>query len=77
MHVRGTPASGKTVLSRLLHDYSLAKTQNVILTALWNKEKSAAEFLAELCHNRGYTEVREDNVLNSNFIFIIDEAQQT
>lgn len=76
MHVRGTPASGKTVLSNLLCDF-LAQTEKVILIAKWDNKRSAAQFLAEQCHDYGYTEVRQSDILKSDFIFILDEAQQT
>lgn len=76
MHVRGTPASGKTTLAVLLHNY-LEKTQNVIFIEKWDHDKSAREFLVKKCHDFGHTEVRVSNVLTRDIVFIVDEAQQT
>lgn len=76
MHVRGTPASGKSTLARLLYQF-LAEKQEVILMDTWDNKMSATEYLAKECRDRGYIGVQASDILASNFVFIIDEAQQT
>jgi tRNA uridine 5-carbamoylmethylation protein Kti12 len=53
-HVRGTPASGKSALSRLLCQL-LAKNQDVVLADIWDNKMSAIDYLAKEYHDRGYT----------------------
>lgn len=76
MHVCGTPASGKSTLARLLHDY-LSGTQNVILINKWDYGTPAREFSVGKCHYFGHWQVQTVNLLHADITFIIDEAQQT
>jgi hypothetical protein len=55
----------------------LAQTRKVILIVKWDNKKPAAQVLSEQCHNHGYTEVLQSDILSIDITFIIDEAQQT
>lgn len=77
MHVRGTPASGKTVLSYLLFDRLSQQNKDVIRIESWDDNKAADVYLAEVCRKHGYQDVQSNDIRTSAFIFLIDEAQQT
>jgi hypothetical protein len=76
--VRGTPSSGKTILSRLLRDYFENCGDNVVFIRGWRtKGKTAANYLTSRCSRAGYPGIRIDDYGDANIIFIIDEAQQS
>lgn len=77
MHIRGTPASGKTILSELLFDRLSQQNKNVIRIETWDSSKAAEVYLAQVCCDHGYKDVKAKHIRTSTFIFIIDEAQQT
>lgn len=62
IHVRGTPASGKTTLATLLHNY-LREARRVVFIHRWKFDVSARQFLVEKCHQLGHKQVREQNSL--------------
>lgn len=78
VHVRGTPASGKTTLATLLR-YHLENKCKVVGIDGW-KDVHATQYLIEKCHEHGYDHVDDRNFmtsLNDDIVFIIDEAQTT
>ena len=76
--VRGTPSSGKTILSRLLRDYFENCGDNVVFIRGWStKGKTAASYLTSRCSMAGYPGIQIDDYGDANIIFIIDEAQQS
>ncbi|MBO0794274.1 MAG: hypothetical protein J2P36_25455 [Ktedonobacteraceae bacterium] len=76
--VRGTPSSGKTVLSRLLRDYFEKCGDNVVFIRGWRaKGVNAADYLTSRCRNAGYPGIQISEYGDANVIFIIDEAQLT
>lgn len=78
VHVRGTPASGKTSLAMLLRVH-LTSSHNVIFIPEWTSGDSPGGILVKECQKFGY-DVSEMDLLNSQdgeFVFIIDEAQLT
>jgi len=77
MHVRGTPASGKTILARLLSEFLIKKKQKVVFIQRWDSTMMAVDYLAEMCQEQGYLEGWEVDILTLDIVFIIDEAQQT
>ncbi|EYE94524.1 crinkler effector domain-containing protein [Aspergillus ruber CBS 135680] len=79
VHVRGTPASGKTCLSELLRDYYLKEGRKVSLIKKWETlhYKNPWSSLIELVEK--WNEGLEDLswVLTSNTVVLVDEAQVT
>ncbi|KAL4788605.1 hypothetical protein BJX76DRAFT_1427 [Aspergillus varians] len=79
IHIRGTPASGKTVLSELLRDYYLENHRNVFLLEIW---KSLESFpgndpwtqFALLLRQR-YPGYSLKDFLAPKTIILVDEAQ--
>lgn len=77
MHIRRTPASGKSVLSYILFNHLIAQNKHVLRIKSWDPSQTAEAYLAEVCHSHGYKDVQSDDIQTSAFIFLIDEAQQT
>lgn len=78
LHVRGTPASGKTVLSCLLYDYY--KTQNVpvIWKGRWTGDEGDWRFyFAEMFRDEGHDFVNHSNIDSIFGVIILDEAQMS
>jgi hypothetical protein len=76
--VRGTPSSGKTILSRLLRDYFENCGDNVVFIRGWRtKGMTATNYLTSRCSRAGYPGIQIDHYGDANIIFIIDEAQQS
>ena len=77
MHVRGTPASGKSTLARLLCELLIEKKQKVVFISRWDSSISAIAYLKEMCQQQGYLEGRQLDILTLDIVFVIDDAQQT
>jgi hypothetical protein len=78
VHVRGTPASGKTILANLLWHHYLERGERVVFTERWPLDVlNARTHLARLCREFGYHEIQPHNLTHANVIFIMDEAQQS
>jgi len=90
VHVRGTPASGKTCLSELLRDYYLKEGRKVSLIKKWETlhYKNPWNSLIELVEkwnegitNSSTTSLQSEQdlswVLTSNTVVLVDEAQVT
>ena len=89
VHVRGTPASGKTRLSQLLRDYYQEKGTKVFLLTDW-RNLNHIDPWGSLCKlveswdadpetpSSKFKEEKGQNwVLNSNVVILVDEAQKT
>ncbi|GAD95379.1 hypothetical protein TSTA_121560 [Paecilomyces variotii No. 5] len=80
VHVRGTPASGKTTLARHLAQ-RLKNTHRVVFIESWGiTPLSTTAYLVSRAHGAGYLDVTEDEFFghrHNNLVFIIDEAQVT
>ena len=79
VHVRGTPSSGKTILANLLWRHYLERGERVVFTDHWPLDVlDARAHIARLCRQEfGYHEIQPHNLVDANFVFILDEAQQT
>ena len=78
MHVRGTPASGKSILAQLLESFLIKNGTPTLLIHTWcpDKSESAEIYLSILC-NRLDLKISPREIQKSNITFIIDEAQVT
>lgn len=88
IHVRGTPASGKSTMAKLLfhhysHHSSNKQQQIIVFVADWKdwaeNNMDTVGFLVQHCHQLGHTVQRTEflNGANDNLVFILDEAQVT
>jgi hypothetical protein len=77
VHVRGTPATGKTTLALLLRQYYKNRGNRVVFFTGPNRQSgdSLDSYLAKKCELEGYFGVQLDWLTKANIIFIIDEAQ--
>lgn len=88
IHVRGTPASGKSTMAKLLfrhysRHYSTQRRPRIVFVANWEdwleNKMDMVGFLVRQCHQLGHKIQRAEflNEANDNLIFILDEAQVT
>ena len=84
VHVRGTPASGKSTMAKLLfHHYLRNRQPKIVFVADWKdwlrNDKDTVGFLVRQCHLLGHNVQRAEflNETNDDLIFILDEAQVT
>ena len=77
VHVRGTPSSGKTTLAYLLRRYYEDRGEPVISVDGWHNTPNPTAHLASLCVASGYDEVKPNNLLTWDVVFLFDEAQQS
>ncbi len=77
VHVRGTPASGKTTLAYLLRRYYEDRGEPVVSVDGWHNIPDPTAHLASLCVASGYDEVKPNNLLTMDLVFLVDEAQQS
>jgi hypothetical protein len=84
VHVRGTPASGKTTLARLLRSYYLKRGVPTVFIPGWPVPGniSATPFsyisiLAQACHHAGYTDINQLTLEDTNIVLILDEGQMS
>lgn len=79
VHVRGTPASGKTFLATLLHNYHIQKQVKSVYIPHWPQrhggEPTGLPFLVKKAQEAGFNYVTTNNILYLNIAYIIDEAQ--
>jgi hypothetical protein len=81
IHVRETPGSGKTTLSRHLKDYYLENHRRVFLLPLWepltafNGKDSWAKFAS--CLQYQYPNNSSAEFPPSNTVILIDDAQES
>lgn len=88
IHVRGTPASGKSTMAKLLfrhysrHDLT-QRQPTIVFVADWKdwveNNMDTVGFLVRQCHQLGHKIQRAEflNEANDDLIFILDEAQVT
>ncbi|KAE8352425.1 hypothetical protein BDV28DRAFT_135151 [Aspergillus coremiiformis] len=79
IHVRGTPASGKTVLSQLLRDYYLENNRKVFLIETWTslgsfEGKDNWTRFASLLQTM-YPQYDRAELFAPNTVILVDEAQ--
>jgi hypothetical protein len=76
VHIRGTPASGKTTLAHLLFSYY--RSIGIVLPA-WptTNLNNYQQIILEQAQSEGYTDITKDNLRNSDFVFILafDETE--
>jgi hypothetical protein len=77
IHVRGTPASGKTTLATLLYRYYKARGDRAVILYGWQAVGSAFSHLTRECEISGYPGIEIGMNVGFDIIFIIDEAQDT
>ena len=82
VHVRGTPATGKTCLSELLRDYYRDKGRKVFLITKWEDLSPEDPWgsLIELVkkRNKGFSSPEQDSCdLSSDTVILVDEAQKS
>lgn len=78
VHIRGTPASGKTTLARLLEANLLASNTKVVFITGWNQQRDVVDVLSEKCLRCGYESLDSLRALQlSEYTFILDEAQES
>ena len=77
VHVRGTPSSGKTTLAYLLRRYYEDRGEPVVSVDGWHNIPDPTAHLASLCIASGYDEVKPNNLLTRDLVFLFDEAQQS
>ena len=82
VQLRGTPASGKSVLSKLLRDYYIERGEEVVLINGWDcnttekNTQSPYKYMATLESNSRVS-VDPYPITQRDIIFLIDEAQQS
>ncbi|KAF8540141.1 hypothetical protein BDD12DRAFT_834542 [Trichophaea hybrida] len=77
VHVRGTPTSGKTILSYLLGKYYKKRAIPAVLIKTWPKDPKGNEVLIEKARKEGYTIDDDDDLMEADIVFIIDEGQMS
>ncbi|KAE8149221.1 hypothetical protein BDV25DRAFT_156705 [Aspergillus avenaceus] len=77
VHVRGTPASGKTTLARLLHEYYRQQQRPSVIIYRWphGVDHSCTNFLVRKAGDAGYPFITADTLQTDDIVFIIDESQ--
>ncbi|KAJ5788721.1 hypothetical protein N7457_003711 [Penicillium paradoxum] len=76
IHVRGTPGSGKTMLSEALYLHLLGIGPKVVLFRDWARGKSPVDHLVVDSVGQGYW-TQTYRILHNDITFIIDQAQET
>jgi hypothetical protein len=79
VHIRGTPASGKSILSLLLRDYYLKNKSMAFRLSGWKINLNPDPWRNFACNlRRSYPEVKNDIAFFAdNNVIIMDEAQST
>lgn len=75
IHLRGTPASGKTTLALQLRDYYADRQEVAVLITGWPTSADPIAYLVRNCHDVGATSITTRNFLQSDVVIIFDEAQ--
>ncbi|KAK9237143.1 hypothetical protein V1525DRAFT_404725 [Lipomyces kononenkoae] len=83
VHIRGTPASGKSVLALLLRDYYRRQGRTVFWLGAWEQnlsdlnDKDPWERFAQILRCRYPTFKKEQDIFANDNVIILDEAQGT
>jgi hypothetical protein len=79
VNVRGTPASGKTVLARLLFNHYQDRQVPVIYIPSWPQKQtdSYTSILVREAKDAGYDFVTYATLVDANIVIILDEAQMS
>lgn len=79
VHIRGTPASGKTTLAHLLKEYYQQQEVPSVVISTWSQcdDCKYTKLLVEQANEEGYTFVTRQNLRDCDIVFILDEAQVT
>ncbi|KAF8246934.1 hypothetical protein K440DRAFT_601858 [Wilcoxina mikolae CBS 423.85] len=84
VHVRGTPASGKTTLAQLLHSYYLERDIPAVFIPCWPvpgsipaSPSSYLNILVQECHIAGYTDINQSTLRDTDIVLILDEGQMS
>lgn len=77
VHVRGTPASGKTTLASLLHEHYRQQNIPSVLISQWpqGNDHEHTDVLIRHAQRAGYTFVTSDTLRNADIVYIVDEGQ--
>lgn len=77
IHIRGTPASGKSLLANFLYEYFFSRGQEVYLIDEWprDRKETALELVLAACLPEGHRNIAE--LIQSDLILILDESQYT
>lgn len=80
VHVRGTPASGKSTLADLLNRHYHSQNVPSLIILGWPKPNEKPDYTSILvgeANNWGYRFVTRNNLKDSTIVFILDEAQMS
>lgn len=79
VHVRGSPASGKTTLAYLLSRYYHQRNVLSVIISDWPRDycHSYTDVLVRCANDAGYRSATTSNLRDSYIVFILDEAQMT
>jgi hypothetical protein len=78
IHVRGTPASGKSTLAQLLKEHYWDKKELALVVPNWaTASGSAISYLIRHREESGFGRVTLNDFYSQNIVFIIDEAQSS
>lgn len=77
IHIRGTPASGKSLLANFLYEYFFSRNQEVYLIDEWpqDRKETALELVLSACLPEGRRTIAQ--LIQSNLVLILDESQYT
>ncbi|KAK2772315.1 hypothetical protein FQN53_004648 [Emmonsiellopsis sp. PD_33] len=75
--VHGTAKSGKTILARLLRRFLLRNGEMVVYMDRLSNAGNLDSWLVQSCRTSGYTKISTHNVLTSDIVFLIDDAEKT
>lgn len=74
IHIRGTPASGKTTLAGFLREHLVQNGETVVYIEMWRAAWTYKENLQTAARERGLN-ICDDALSDANVIWIIDEGQ--
>ena len=79
VNIRGTPASGKSVLGRLLFHHYRDQHVPVIFLPVWPQSQTDdyTDILVRKARGAGYEFVTSDTLADANIVIILDEAQMS
>jgi hypothetical protein len=79
VHIRGTPASGKSILAHLLLLYYRSIGTRCILLGAWPDSNldNYQSIILEKAHLEGYTDITREKLRDANLVIIFDEGQMT
>ncbi|WEW54602.1 hypothetical protein PRK78_000022 [Emydomyces testavorans] len=77
IHVRGTPASGKTTLAHLLHEFYLVNNQDALYISGWEPSLPTSKNFVPEDERDSDKKVDTNNIFDQNMVYIVDEAQSS